>query len=688
MIGTTLSTYKITAKLGEGGMGEVYRATDSRLGREVAIKVLSKRLGEDELAQRRLLEEAKAAAAIDHPFVCKVYEVGASEGRDFIAMEFVEGEDLANIICEGSLSLKESIAIAGEITEALQRAHERGILHRDLKPSNVMVTPDKHVKVMDFGLAKRTLEWGGDASRQETAFQLTQPGAVMGTLGYMSPEQIRGEALDARSDQFSLGILLNELVFGSHPFRRPTAGDTCAAILGGDLSVPEAPAKHQELWKGFRKMMSPEREARFSGLDEVMALLQGDLAGRSVNRPNRSPLGLKVLLGFLLLVGISTGIYFAVRKEVATPEPVGAGVVDFKVDEYTSRAMHLLENFGNHRDLELSLENWQRVLELVPESATGLAGGALARAMIAWNSLPEPQVLDLAEKGAEEAIEKDPEAALGFVALSMVYQMRGLIDTADEMSERSVEIAPDNLWVLQSRARFLMDRYGRYEQAEALALRATELAPSFAPGWFQLGWSRYELELSQEAEDAFRQAITQRPDFGSGFMGLGIVQTALGQFETAVKTFQEALDIDEDNFHSILFQGIALHELGDTGEALQRFHRVAESNPGHPLTPWALLYQGLEYERLDRPEERDLAFASAERHFKSVPQIGPYLGGLAGVAAARGNLEEAIGWLRQAPAQGLRSVHVIGQNPAFESLESDPRFQEILDEIRRSRSSM
>ncbi|MDA2928026.1 serine/threonine protein kinase, partial [Acidobacteria bacterium AH-259-G07] len=206
MIGQTISHYKILEKIGQGGMGEVFLAEDTSLDRKVALKFLPDFMQEDPTARKRFLREAKSAAALDHPYICHIHEIGEADGKNFIAMEYVEGQTLKDKLAIGSLPLKEALNTAAEIAEALETAHEKNIVHRDLKPSNIMLTPKGHVKVMDFGLAKRLVPAEGVGSQAETlTASLTKTGATLGTLAYMSPEQLRGEEVDTRSDIFSFG---------------------------------------------------------------------------------------------------------------------------------------------------------------------------------------------------------------------------------------------------------------------------------------------------------------------------------------------------------------------------------------------------------------------------------------------------------------------------------------------------
>lgn len=213
-------------------MGVVYRALDPRLGRQVAIKLLPEETAADPQSRARLRREAMAVAAIDHPYICKIFEIGEHGQALFLVMEYVSSETLDDKLRAGRLPLPEALRLAGEVAEAIQEAHGRGFLHRDLKSANVMVTDHGHVKVMDFGLAKRLdAVTAGDQPTVDSAGQLTGQGGIVGSPAYMSPEQVKGGPLDARSDLFSFGVMLAEMISGKHPFRHGSVGETLAAVL-------------------------------------------------------------------------------------------------------------------------------------------------------------------------------------------------------------------------------------------------------------------------------------------------------------------------------------------------------------------------------------------------------------------------------------------------------------------------
>ncbi len=272
LVGQSIGHYQVLALLGSGGMGDVYLARDTRLGRKVALKLLPDYLTDDENRIRRFKQEARAASALNHPNVLTIYEIEQADGRYFIATEFVEGGTLRRRLKGGRLKSGEAIEIAAQIAGALSKAHQAGIIHRDIKPENVMLDAEGRVKVLDFGLAKYTQPFGGGVSDDADMESLhTVPGMLMGTTAYMSPEQVRGLAVDARTDIWSMGVVLYEMLAGRAPFVGQTPSDILAAILERE---PEPLAKEvsgvpNELQRVVRKALQKDREKRYQTSKDI-----------------------------------------------------------------------------------------------------------------------------------------------------------------------------------------------------------------------------------------------------------------------------------------------------------------------------------------------------------------------------------------------------------------------------------
>src|SRR5258708_6103491 len=280
--GTILGQYEIRSPLGAGGMGEVYRAHDTRLDREVAIKVLPESLTADPDRLRRFEQEARAVAALNHPNILAVYQMATHDGVSYMVSELLDGETLRERLRHGPIPLRKAIDYAVQIAHGLAAAHDKGIVHRDLKPDNLFVTKDGRVKILDFGLAK--LVQPKDASGAEatlagveaTIAQGTEPGMVMGTVGYMSPEQVRGKVADHRSDTFAFGTILYEMVTGKQTFRKPTSAETMSAILNEDPpSISQVTAATPPgLQRVVHRCLEKNPEQRFQSASDIAVALE------------------------------------------------------------------------------------------------------------------------------------------------------------------------------------------------------------------------------------------------------------------------------------------------------------------------------------------------------------------------------------------------------------------------------
>jgi serine/threonine protein kinase len=320
--GTRLGDYEIQSLLGAGGMGEVYRARDLRLRREVAIKVLPAAFASDADRLRRFEQEATAAAALNHPNILAVYQMGTYEGAPYLVSELLEGETLREQMKRGRLAVRKALDYAIQIARGFSAAHEKGIVHRDLNPDNLFVTKDGRLKILDFGLAKLTHPADGFDNAAPTLGDATEPGVVMGTVGYMAPEQVRGQAADHRADIFAFGAILYEMLAGKRAFQKPTSPETMTAILNEDPpGISQlAPNLPPALQRVVHRCLEKNPEQRFQSASDLAfaleALSDSGASGRDAGVTQRAswPKGIWIAAGVFVLAGVATLGWLSLRS--------------------------------------------------------------------------------------------------------------------------------------------------------------------------------------------------------------------------------------------------------------------------------------------------------------------------------------------------------------------------------------
>jgi tetratricopeptide (TPR) repeat protein len=530
--------YQILRSLGKGGMGEVFLAQDTVLERKVAIKFLPDAEQQDPQARKRFLREAKAAAALDHPFICRVYETGEVTGKAFIVMEYLPGETLKDRLARGPLPVEEALQKATEIAEALEEAHEKGIVHRDLKPANIMLTPQGHPKIMDFGLAKQVAPFGSVDSEMQTATEtLTKAGSVVGTVAYMSPEQARGEPVDARSDIFSFGMVLYEMLSGKNPYQRSSQIDTLSAILH---DAP--PALHLEsatpptaLRGIFAKALAKDPAERYQN---IKAMARDLRVLRDTLLPRKRPAWVTWALsaaGLLVVALLGLTWWFARQGPPVAHPPLSVLIADF--DNHTGEAVldAVLE-----QALEVGLEGASFITSYPRAAARKVAqkiqaGGArldrnMARLVAQREGIPVVLTgsIDGSRAGYRITVEA-VDSISGKVAARREIRAKGKDDVLGEMAKLAVEIRT-SLGDTKAQSTQLIAK-------ETFTSSSLDAARSYAVAQDLLTvggkW--------REALEAYSHAIQLDPDFGRAYAGMAVCYWNLQEAQEAQKYYQEAL---------------------------------------------------------------------------------------------------------------------------------------------------
>ncbi len=668
--GTQVGPYEFLAPVGAGGMGEVYRARDPRLGREVAIKVLPLHRTGDPDAVTRFERESRAVAALSHPNILAIYDVGTHEGASYAVTELLEGETLRARLERSRLPWTGTAEIGAAIAEGVAAAHSRGIIHRDLKPENIFLTSDGRVKILDFGLARVTpAPSNGLASQTPTE---TQAGTILGTVGYMSPEQVRGESAEAPSDIFSLGCVLYEMVSGRRPFARETGVQTLSAILesepaplsGSGRAVPEELDRiiSRCLEKNPALRMQSARDLSFA-LSEVVK--SAHRISTSVRR-RRLAYVASGALAAVVLAGLAAG---PLRKRIL-------GTAASAPTE--SLAVPPLENLSG-APRPVNPEAYQSFLRArYLSTRTTDADSREAVALL------------------ERAVALDPGFAPAHALLAAAY------------FSRLNFVVPEEARALEQRA---------YAAAE----HALSLDPGLAEAYVARGnllWSHSFRFAHDRAVQEYRRALSLNPDLDRAHEGLARVFIHLGFFEEALEHAARAMEINPSNALAPSHRAQAYLWMGKNEEALAALSSVPPSVVPESVeanTAWALFRLGRPEEALSRlrrasrehPDDASgvlpgmeallLADSDPRRAEDLIAKatlkkaVGPahHTAYFVGCAWARmGRAEEAIQALREAAETGFPCYPLFARDESLDPIRQDTRFQEFLEGMRKQSEAL
>jgi serine/threonine protein kinase/Flp pilus assembly protein TadD len=626
--GSRVGPYEIVAPIGAGGMGEVYRARDTRLGRDVAIKVLPVEFASDPERLRRFEQEARAVAALDHPNILALYDVGTHEGSPYIVTQLLEGESLRERLSAGALPVRKAVETAVQIAQGLAAAHAKGIVHRDLKPGNVFLTKDGVVKILDFGIAKLVEPRSPRESAQATTLvEATEAGTTLGTVGYMSPEQVRGQSVDHRSDIFSLGCVLYELLSGRSPFRRDTAADTASAILheeppGLASGVRNIPPALEGL---VTRCLEKSPEDRFQSARDLAHDLSATMPDTSLARPGSVVASTRKWRSFgLALVGVAVLVAAGVLVlKLKLPGPSNRGASRPKIvvlpfenlgapeDAYFAAGMteEITSRLANVQGLGVisrtSAMEYTRRGKTVKEIGSELGVDYVLEGSVRWERGQgresrvriTPQLIRVADDthvwaDRYERVLEDVFAMQSEVAENAVKAMGVTLLPRERTALKNVSTSDMEAYDLYLRGQELFSGGNDRQQVEG-ALHMYQAAADRDPRFAQAlaGIARMHLlmywdffdrspERLAKGKVAAERAVELRPDLAEPHAALGFYfYHGLLDYPRALKEFGAALKLQPGNADVLLGIGAVLRRQGRWSEAADAMAKAVELDP-------------------------------------------------------------------------------------------------------------